>query len=79
MTELIQLTDVEIAEVAGGQSISISTGQGNGSGVGQGAGAGNSGAVSAGVAAGAEANNFAAALQTNAVVAANVFAVRRGS
>src|SRR5438270_4198628 len=87
MTELIQLTDVEIAEVAGGvsQSISISASQSNSSSISQSASATNSGAVTAtatgtgarAAAVGASATNTAIVRQSNAIVAANVFAVRR--
>jgi hypothetical protein len=89
MTEqLIQLTDVEIAEVAGGavsQTISITASQSNSSTVTQTAIATNSGAVTAtagaggtAAAAGAEATNTAIVSQSNAIVAANIFSVRRG-
>ena len=90
MTELIQLTDVEIAEVAGGldvdQSISISATQTNSSSISQSATATNSGGVAAGasgsgstaVAIGAAASNTAVVSQTNLVAAANIFSVRRG-
>jgi hypothetical protein len=82
MSDLIQLTDVEIAAVSGGaisQSLSISASQTNSSSITQSASATNSGAVSASAtgyravaaAAGAEANNFAAVSQTNAIAAAN--------
>ena len=89
MTELIQLSDVEIAEVAGGavsQSISISASQSNTSTITQTATATNSGAVTAAAAGsgataaaiGAAASNTAEVYQTNAIVAANIFSVRRG-
>jgi hypothetical protein len=91
MTELIQLSEAEITEVAGGadprtsQSISISATQSNTSTITQSATATNSGAVTAtasgagavAAAVGAQATNFAAVSQTNAIVAANIF--RRGS
>jgi carbon monoxide dehydrogenase subunit G len=82
MTDLIQLSDVEIVAVAGGQlsqSISISASQSNSSSVSQSATASNSGAVTAnaganGLAAavGAQATNTALVTQTNAVVALNL-------
>jgi hypothetical protein len=82
MTDLIQLTDVEIAAVAGGaisQSISISASQTNSSSVSQSASATNSGAVTASAwgygalaaAAGAEANNTAVVSQANVIAASN--------
>jgi sulfite exporter TauE/SafE len=79
MTELIQLTEAEITEVAGGQqSISISATQSNTSSVTQTAIATNTGAVSAtagaggtAAAVGASATNLAAVRQTNAVIAVN--------
>jgi hypothetical protein len=82
MTDLIQLTDTEIAAVAGGaitQSISIVASQSNSSSVTQSATAVNTGAVSAtasgtgstAAAAGAEASNIALVSQTNAIVASN--------
>jgi hypothetical protein len=91
MTELIQLSDAEITEVAGGvdsgtsQSIYISASQSNSSYISQSATATNSGAVSASAtgtgavaaAVGAQASNTALVYQTNAIVAANIF--RRGS
>jgi hypothetical protein len=85
MTELIQLSEAEITEVAGGQSISITASQSNTSSISQSATASNTGPVAAGaagtgataVAVGAQATNFAAVSQTNAIVAANIS--RRGS
>jgi hypothetical protein len=83
MTELIQLTDVEIDAVAGGngitQSISIRATQTNTSSVTQTATATNSGRVTASatgtgsvaVAAGAAASNVAVVSQANAIFAAN--------
>ena len=81
MTDLIQLTDVEIAAVSGGisQSISISAKQSNSSSVSQSATATNSGAVTASAwgygalaaAAGAEANNTAVVSQANVIAASN--------
>jgi hypothetical protein len=81
MTDLIQLTDTEIAAVAGGaigQGITIQASQSNSSTVSQSATATNTGAVSAtagagGLAAavGAEASNVALVSQTNAIVASN--------
>jgi hypothetical protein len=82
MSELIQLTDAEIAAVAGGvyQSIDIDASQSNSSSVTQSATATNSGAVSAtasgaysvAAAAGAEANNTAVVSQSNVIAAANI-------
>jgi len=83
MNDLIVLTDVEIAAVAGGvitQSISISASQSNSSSVSQSATATNSGAVSASAtgtnataaAVGASSINFAAVSQANVVAAANI-------
>jgi len=80
MTDLIQLSDAEIAAVAGGaisQSISISASQSNSSSVTQSATATNSGAVTAtangtdalAAAAGAEASNVAYVLQRNSISA----------
>ena len=83
MTDLIQLNDVEIAGVAGGdiyQSSSVYAEQSNSSSVSQYASAYNSGAVSASngagsgniaAAAGAEANNTAIVTQVNAALALN--------
>ena len=83
MTDLIQLDDVEIAAVAGGdiyQSASVYAVQYNSSSVDQYASAYNSGAVSASngagsgniaAAAGAEANNTAIVTQVNAALALN--------
>jgi hypothetical protein len=83
MTDLIQLNDVEIAGVAGGdiyQSSSVYAEQSNSSSVSQYASATNSGAVSASngagsgniaAAAGAEANNTAIVTQVNAALALN--------
>ena len=87
MTDLIQLSDAEIAAVAGGaidQSISISASQSNSSTVSQTASASNSGAVTAtasgagstAAAAGAEANNTAVVRQANAIAAANSVRIR---
>jgi len=82
MTELIQLTEAEITEVAGGQqSISISASQSNASSISQSATASNTGAVTAtatgtgalAAAVGAQASNTALVYQTNAIVAANIF------
>ena len=81
MTDLIQLTDVEIAAVSGGvsQSISIYATQSNSSSVSQSAYAYNSGKVTASAwgygalaaAAGAEANNAAGVSQANIISASN--------
>jgi len=82
MTDLIQLSEAEIAAVAGGaidQSISISASQSNTSNVSQSATATNSGAVTAtangygatAAAAGAEASNFASVSQRNSISASN--------
>jgi hypothetical protein len=82
MTDLILLTDAEIAAVAGGaisQSIYIDAWQSNSSTVTQTATATNYGPVSASAtgtgataaAVGASASNFAAVSQTNAIAAAN--------
>jgi hypothetical protein len=78
MTDLIQLSDAEIAAVSGG-GINIHASQSNSSYVSQSAYAYNSGAVSAtaasvfgdatAAAAGAEANNTAVVYQTNAILA----------
>jgi hypothetical protein len=87
MTDLILLTDAEVAAVAGGaidQSISVSASQSNSSSAYQSAYAYNSGAVTAtasgtyalAAAAGAESGNYAAVSQANVVAAANV--VRSG-
>jgi 3-hydroxy-3-methylglutaryl CoA synthase len=82
LTTLIQLSDAEIAAVAGGaidQSISITASQSNSSDVSQSATASNSGRVTAtagaggtAAAVGASATNFAAVTQTNIVVALNL-------
>jgi hypothetical protein len=82
MTDLIQLTDAEIAAVAGGnisQSIGISATQTNSSSISQSATATNSGGVAAGasgtnstaIAIGAAASNTAEVSQTNAIIASN--------
>jgi len=82
MTDLVLLTDAEIAAVSGGaisQSLSITATQSNSSGVTQSASATNSGAVSASAsgsyataaAAGAESNNTAIVRQGNAIAASN--------
>jgi hypothetical protein len=82
MSELVQLTDAEIAAVAGGaisQSISISASQTNSSSITQSASATNTGAVTAtasgygalAAAAGAEASNTALVRQGNAIAASN--------
>ena len=82
MTDLIQLTDVEIAAVAGGaiwQSIDIDASQSNTSTVTQTATASNTGRVTAtatgtgaiAAAVGATASNFAAVSQINVIVAVN--------
>jgi len=81
MTTLIQLSDAEVAAVAGGQlsqSISITARQSNSSSVTQSASATNSGRVTAtagaggtAAAVGASATNLAAVRQTNAVIAVN--------
>jgi len=82
MSDLIQLTDVEIAAVAGGaisQSTSISATQRNTSIVTQTATASNTGRVTAtatgtgaiAAAVGAAASNFAVVSQTNVIVAVN--------
>jgi hypothetical protein len=84
MTDLIQLTDAEIAGVSGGsQSISISADQSNSADVYQSATAANSGNVSAtaasvsgdstAAAAGAEASNYSAVYQKNSIKASNRF------
>jgi hypothetical protein len=87
MTDLIQLSDAEIAAVAGGdvdQSISISASQSNSSSVYQSASSSNSGAVTAtagaggtATAIGSAASNTAYVSQSNAIIAANVFSIRR--
>jgi hypothetical protein len=87
MTHLIQLSDAEIAAVAGGaidQSISISATQTNSSSISQSATASNSGAVTAtasyggtAVAIGAAASNTALVSQTNAIFASNSVRLRR--
>jgi hypothetical protein len=89
MTTLIQLSDAEVAAVAGGQlsqTISISASQSNRSSVSQSATASNSGAVTAnaganGLAAavGAQATNTAVVTQTNAVIALNIARFGRSS
>jgi hypothetical protein len=82
MTDLLLLTDAEIATVAGGviaQSISISASQRNTSSISQSATASNSGRVTAtasgygatAAAVGAAANNFAAVSQVNVIRATN--------
>ena len=81
MTDLIQLTDVEIAAVSGGvyQSIYVSASQSNSSSVSQSATAYNYGPVTAtasgpyatAAAVGAEARNYAAVSQANVIRAAN--------
>jgi hypothetical protein len=81
MNDLIQLTEAEIAAVAGGiyQNIYISATQSNSSYVTQSATAVNYGAVTAtangygavAAAAGAEANNTAVVLQANSIKALN--------
>jgi hypothetical protein len=82
MTDLIQLSDVEIAAVSGGnisQSIGITASQSNSSSVSQSAVASNSGAVTAAAsgsgalaaAAGAEASNVALVSQRNVIAARN--------
>ena len=80
MTDLIQLTDVEIAAVSGGisQSIDIDASQSNSSSVTQSASASNTGAVTAtagvngvAAAAGAEASNSARVRQANVIAAVN--------
>jgi phage tail sheath gpL-like len=87
MNDLIQLSDAEIAAVAGGvfQSIDIDASQSNTSTITQSATATNSGAVSATsgagsynttVAVGALASNTALVEQANSIRATNVFSVR---
>ena len=84
MTDLIQLTDAEIAGVSGGilnQSISISASQSNSASVSQTASATNTGAVTAtassvagdatAAAAGAEASNTSLVSQRNSISASN--------
>jgi hypothetical protein len=84
MTDLIQLTDAEIAGVSGGilnQSISISADQSNSASVSQSATATNTGAVTASAAsvtgsslaaaAGAEADNTSLVSQRNSITASN--------
>jgi len=82
MTDLIQLSDVEIAAVAGGvitQSVSISASQSNTSSVTQSATATNRGNVSAtasgayatAAAVGASASNYADVSQRNSISATN--------
>jgi len=87
MSELIQLTDAEIAGVSGGiyQAISISASQSNSSSVTQSATATNTGAVTAtasgagatAAAAGAEASNAALVSQRNSISAVNAVSIRR--
>jgi hypothetical protein len=86
MSDLIQLTDAEIAGVSGGtyQSIYIDASQSNSSSVSQTSTASNTGAVSAtangngstAAAAGAESSNLALVLQLNNISARN--SVRSG-
>jgi hypothetical protein len=80
MSDLIQLSDVEIAAVSGGtQSISIYAYQSNSASVSQSATASNYGAVTAtasgygalAAAAGAEASNYSAVSQANVISARN--------
>ena len=84
MTDLIQLTDAEIAGVSGGilnQSISIAASQSNYASVSQSASATNSGDVTASAAsvtgdslaaaAGAEASNTSLVSQRNSITASN--------
>jgi hypothetical protein len=84
MTDLIQLTDAEIAGVSGGilnQSISIDASQSNSASVSQTATATNTGPVTASAAsvtgdataaaAGAEASNYSAVYQRNSISASN--------
>jgi hypothetical protein len=82
MTDLIQLTDTEIAAVAGGaigQGITIQASQSNSSTVNQTATATKSGAVTAtatgagatAAAVGASASNYAEVSQANIIVASN--------
>jgi hypothetical protein len=84
MTDLIQLTDAEIAGVSGGsQSISIDASQSNSATVYQSASAANSGNVSAtaasvtgdslAAAVGAEASNTSLVYQKNSIKASNSF------
>jgi hypothetical protein len=87
MTDLLQLTDVEIAAVAGGaisQSASVSAHQSNSSSVSQTAAATNSGAVSAtngagngntAAAVGASSSNVALVTQVNVARASNIVTV----
>ena len=84
MSDLIQLSDVEIAAVAGGVATVTAT-QSNSSSVTQTATATNSGAVSAtngagsfntAAAAGAEASNFAEVSQVNVARATNHTRIR---
>jgi hypothetical protein len=85
MTDLIQMSDVEIAAVAGGFA-SVSATQTNNSTVNQTASATNSGTVSAtnsgggsgntAAAAGAEASNFAEVSQVNVARATNHTRIR---
>ena len=86
MTNLIQMTEAEIAAVGGGvyQNIYISASQSNTSSVSQSATASNTGAVSASApgsystaaAVGASATNTALVSQGNAIVAANAVSIR---
>jgi len=87
MTDLIQLSDAEIAAVAGGaisQSLTVSATQSNSSDISQSATAVNYGAVTAtasgygatAAAVGAAANNYAAVSQTNAILALNSVRIR---
>jgi hypothetical protein len=87
MSDLIQLTDAEIAAVSGGaisQSISLTATQSNSSTVSQSSSASNSGAVTAtasgtngtAAAAGAESSNFALVGQANIVAALNSVRIR---
>jgi hypothetical protein len=88
MTDLIQLSEVEIAAVAGGaidQDISISATQTNSSSISQSATASNSGAVTAAasdpnstaIAIGAAASNTAVVSQANIISARNSVRIRR--
>jgi hypothetical protein len=88
MTDLIQLSDAEIATVAGGaidQDISIYASQSNSSSVSQTATATNYGNVTAtasgygalAAAAGAEASNTALVSQRNSISASNSVRIRR--
>jgi hypothetical protein len=84
MSDLIQLSDAEIAAVAGGVA-TVTAHQTNSSSVSQSASATNSGAVSASngagsnnfaAAAGAEASNTAVVTQVNVARASNRFSFR---